>query len=231
MFVVTHGQRGSERFEWQSVHKVGEMWEQHKDAMEWPYWFMEGKIVRDPAGQLGQDRWWAGGTPRRTVFSHSIVRGTVRRAESHLIPEASAPNPAFPWWPARVAPCSAGPAVWIVCPGSRPSAPSTPRVFNASYRRACRRVSCECAERAYLKQSLPTPGLESGFFVGSPLFVTDEGHSHVGLIFADAEREGKNALAHRACGVLDSTQIGRASTPALPPPRADASSARTAQPF
>jgi hypothetical protein len=114
MFVVTHGQRGSERFEWQSVHKVGEMWEQHKDAMEWPYWFMEGKIVRDPAGQLGQDRWWAGGTPRRTVFSHSIVRGTVRRAESHLIPEASAPNPAFPWWPARVAPCSAGPAVWIV---------------------------------------------------------------------------------------------------------------------
>ena len=121
MFVVTHGQRGSERFEWQSVHKVGEMWEQHKDAMEWPYWFMEGKIVRDPAGQLGQDRWWAGGTPRRTVFSHSIVRGTVRRAESHLIPEASAPNPAFPWWPARVAPCSAGPAVWIVCPGSRPS--------------------------------------------------------------------------------------------------------------
>jgi hypothetical protein len=59
MFVVTHGQRGSERFEWQSVHKVGEMWEQHKDAMEWPYWFMEGKIVRDPAGQLGQDRWWA----------------------------------------------------------------------------------------------------------------------------------------------------------------------------
>ena len=56
MFVVTHGQRGSERFEWQSVHKVGEMWEQHKDAMEWPYWFMEGKIVRDPAGQLGQDR-------------------------------------------------------------------------------------------------------------------------------------------------------------------------------
>jgi hypothetical protein len=159
MFVVTHGQRGSERFEWQSVHKVGEMWEQHKDAMEWPYWFMEGKIVRDPAGQLGQDRWWAGGTPRRTVFSHSIVRGTVRRAESHLIPEASAPNPAFPWWPARVAPCSAGPAVWIVCPGSRPSAPSTPRVFNASYRRACRRVSCECAERAYLKQSLPTPTL------------------------------------------------------------------------
>ena len=77
MFVVTHGQRGSERFEWQSVHKVGEMWEQHKDAMEWPYWFMEGKIVRDPAGQLGQDRWWAGGTPRRTVFSHSIVRGIV----------------------------------------------------------------------------------------------------------------------------------------------------------
>jgi hypothetical protein len=90
MFVVTHGQRGSERFEWQSVHKVGEMWEQHKDAMEWPYWFMEGKIVRDPAGQLGQDRWWAGGTrenpvheklnPRAADLQHNTSNGYCRVA-------------------------------------------------------------------------------------------------------------------------------------------------------
>jgi hypothetical protein len=48
--------------------------------------------------------------------------------------------------------------------------------------------------------------------ISAMLVVTDKVYSHVGLIFAARRRalntrKGKHALAHRACGVLDSTPI------------------------